>query len=144
MTKNNHSQYVKRTQKDYTMSFKLQVIQEVEQGFLNFAEAQRKYGIQGSHTVKRWIEKYGTFDINYQIPISMAKSKEQRIIELEEKVKLLERQKNRLEHEVERADKKVILFDMIIDIAEKEFNIPIRKKYSPELSNNLKTNKKKQ
>lgn len=144
MTKNNHSQYVKRTQKDYTMSFKLQVIKEVEQGFLNFAEAHRKYGIQGSHTVKRWIEKYGTFDINYQIPISMAKSKEQRIIELEEKVKLLERQKNRLEHEVERADKKVILFDMIIDIAEKEFNIPIRKKYSPELSNNLKANKKKQ
>ena len=141
MTKNNHSQYVKRTQRDYTMSFKLQVIKEVEQGFLNFAEAHR---IQGSHTVKRWIEKYGTFDINYQIPISMAKSKEQRIIELEEKVKLLERQKNRLEHEVERADKKVILFDMIIDIAEKEFNIPIRKKYSPELSNNLKANKKKQ
>jgi transposase len=32
-----------------------------------------------------------------------------------------------LEKQVEAADKKAIIFDMMIGLAEKEFNIPIRK-----------------
>lgn len=57
----------------------------------------------------------------------MAKTPEQRIIELEAKVKLLEKQKARAEHLAERADKKVIIFDMLVDMAEKEYDIAIRK-----------------
>ncbi|POS01199.1 hypothetical protein Q361_11381, partial [Flavobacterium croceum DSM 17960] len=38
------SRYVKRTQKDYTMSFKLQVVQEIEQGSVSTYEVCRKYG----------------------------------------------------------------------------------------------------
>lgn len=34
--------YVKRTQKDYTLSLKLQVVKEVETGELSTIEAQRK------------------------------------------------------------------------------------------------------
>lgn len=57
----------------------------------------------------------------------MHKSPEQKILELEQKVKLLEKQKALLEKQIETSDKKAILFDMMIDIAEKEYNIPIRK-----------------
>ncbi|MGJ1196084.1 IS3 family transposase, partial [Sphingobacterium spiritivorum] len=42
--------YEKRTQKDYSMSFKLEVVQEVEQGLVSVTGAQRKYGIQGRST----------------------------------------------------------------------------------------------
>jgi transposase len=35
MKNNQESRYVKRTQKDYTMSFKLQIVQEIEQGNLS-------------------------------------------------------------------------------------------------------------
>ncbi|MFD2520128.1 hypothetical protein [Emticicia soli] len=59
----------------------------------------------------------------------MPKSKDQKLLELEQKVLLLEKQKKELEKKVEQADKKAIFFDMMIDIAEKEFKIPIRKKY---------------
>ena len=38
-------QYVKRTQKDYSMSFKLQVVQEIERGELSMTSASRQYGI---------------------------------------------------------------------------------------------------
>lgn len=62
----------------------------------------------------------------------MPKSPEQRILELEQKVKLLEKQKKFLEKQIETADKKAIIFDMMIDIAEKEYNIPIRKNSLPE------------
>jgi transposase-like protein len=123
--------YVKRTQKDYTMSFKLQVISEIEQGELTKSQAKAKYGIQGDSTITNWLKKYGNFDWENQSNISMSKSPEQRILELEEKIKLLEKQKARAEHLAERADKKAILFDMMIDLAEKEFNIPIRKNSKP-------------
>jgi hypothetical protein len=61
----------------------------------------------------------------------MKQTPEQKITELEAKVKLLGKQKARAEHLAERADKKAILFDMMIDIAEKEFNISIRKSQNP-------------
>ena len=70
----------------------------------------------------------------------MPQSKEQRLMELEAKVKLLEKQKAMLEHQVERADKKAIIFDMMIDLAEKEYNISIRKNSSPEQSTSIEKN----
>lgn len=123
--------YVKRTQKDYTMSFKLEVVREIEQGELTRSQALSKYGIQAKSTIRDWLKKYGNFDWENQSYKPMPKSPQQRIIELEEKIKLLEKQKARAEHLAERADKKAILFDMMIDLAEKEFNIPIRKNSKP-------------
>lgn len=123
--------YVKRTQKDYPMSFKLQVVQEIEQGELTRSQALSKYGIQAKSAIIDWLRKYGNFDWDNQSNKPMSKSPQQRILELEEKIKLLEKQKSRAEHIAERADKKAILFDMMIDLAEKEFNIPIRKNSKP-------------
>ncbi|MFD0837559.1 transposase [Mariniflexile aquimaris] len=125
------SNYKKRTQKDYSLSLKLQVVQEIEQGILTATAALDKYGIQAASTVRTWLKKYGNFDYQYTIQQSMPKTPEQRILELEQQVKLLEKQKNRAEYLADRADKKAILFDMMIDYAEKEFNIPIRKKQGP-------------
>lgn len=119
MDKVKEIQYIKRSQKDYSMSFKLQVVQEVERGELSQLAAKRKYG---------------NFDWENQTPSTMPKTHEQHILELEQKVRLLEKQKAFLEAQVDRSDRKAVLFDMMIDIAEKEFNIPIRKKCSPEQS----------
>ena len=136
-------QYVKRTQNDYSMSFKLQVVQEIELGELGIKGSLRKYGIQSHGTVLNCLRKYGNFDWENQTPSNMPKTPEQKILELEQKVKLLEKQKSFLEKQVETADKKAIIFDMMIDLAEKEFNIPIRKKCSPEQLNTTVENKKK-
>lgn len=40
-----HFNYVKRSQRDYSMSLKLQIIGEIERGELSTTSAQRKYGI---------------------------------------------------------------------------------------------------
>lgn len=131
------NQYIKRTQKDYTMTFKLQVVSEIERGSISTSAAKKLYGIQSRSTIVGWLRKYGKFDWINQTPSHMPKSPEQRILELEQKVKLLEKQKNFLEKQVETADKKAIIFDMMIDIAEKEYNISIRKNSSPEQSTNI-------
>ena len=136
--------YVKRTQKDYSLSFKLQVVQELEQGFLTRVQAMEKYGIQAGSTIRSWLKKYGNFDYKYTSFMMKSKTPEQRILELEQENALLKKQKARADYLADRADKKVILFDMMIDIAEQEFNIPIRKKHSPELSKGSQNKKKKQ
>lgn len=123
--------YKKRTQKDYSLSLKLQIVSEIEQGLLTTTGALDKYGVQAASTIRTWLKKYGNFDYQYTVHKGMSKTPEQRILELEQQVKLLEKQKNRAEYLAEKADKKAILFDMMIDLAEKEFNIPIRKKSDP-------------
>lgn len=136
--------YSKRTQKNYSLSFKLQLVEELEQGLLTKSQAKLKYGIQGDSTVTKWLQKYGTFDWEHKAPMTMAKTPEQKILELEAKVKLLEKQKARAEHLAERADKKVIIFDMLVDMAEREYDIQIRKNYKPGSSTSSKKSKKKQ
>jgi transposase len=144
MEKHQQTRYVKRTQKDYSMSFKLQIVQEVEQGHLTATEATKKYGVQCRKTVVEWLKKFGNFDWENKTPFTMSKSPEQKIMELEAKVKLLEKQKSLLERQAFVADKKAIIFDMMIDIAEEEYKIDIRKNSPPEQSTILKTKNSKQ
>ncbi len=129
---------------DYSLSFKLQVVSEVENEELSIKGALRKYGIQSHGTVLNWIRKYGTFDREYQINRLMNKTPEQKILELEQRVKLLEKQKASLEKQVDIAEQKSIFFDMMIDIAEKELKVPIRKKSLPEQSSDMQENSKGQ
>lgn len=125
-------EYVKRTQKDYSLSLKLQIVEEVERGLLSLGEAKRKYGIQGDRTVKNWLEKYGNFDWAHKISNSMQKkTAEQELLELKKELELAKKKINRLEHQVSQADQKSIIFDMMIDLAEKEYKIDIRKNSSP-------------
>ena len=137
------SSYVKRKQGDYSLSLKLQIVRQIERGELSTKSAQRSYGIQSRSTVVGWLRKYGSFDWENQTPSNMLKSPEQKIMELEAKVKLLEKQKNLLEQQAHVADSKAIIFDMMINLAEKEYQIDIRKNSPPEQSNTLDNNTNK-
>ena len=142
MKENKENEYVKRTQKDYSYAFKLSVINEIETGGLGIKAAARKYGIQSHSTITTWLRKHGNFDWENKTYQSMPKSPEQKLLELEQKVKLLEKQKAELEKKLDFTDKKAIFFDMMIDIAEQELKIPIRKKYLPKQSDDSNQNKK--
>jgi len=113
-------QRVRRSQRDYTLAFKLSVVEEVEKGSLTYRQAQRKYGIQGRSTVLVWLRKLGTLD--WSLPqtrqlSAKEKTPEQRIKELEAALEL-EKQKN-------------LLLTTVIDIAEKQYGLAIRKKPLP-------------
>lgn len=135
--------YVKRTQRDYSLSLKLQIVHEIERGELSTHGACKKYGIQARSTIVSWLRKFGNFDWETQTPSQMPNTPEQQIMELQAKVKLLEKQKALLEQQVNFTDKKAIIFDMLIDIAEKEYNIDIRKNSSPEQLANLENKRNK-
>lgn len=134
--------YKKRTQRDYSHSFKLSVIADFLRGTSNITDVCARYGIQSTGTLRNWVKKFGNLDDSYQIKLRMKKTQAQKILELEQQVKLLEKQKKSLEYELERSDKKALFFDMI-DIAEDELKIPIRKKSLSDLSKHSKLKKEK-
>src|SRR5690554_6391269 len=118
--------YVKRTQRDYSMSFKLSIVKEIESVELSTTGACRKYGIQARSTVVSRLRKFGTFDWENQTPSNMPKSPEQKILELEAQVKLFQKQQTVLEKQAYVADKKASIFDMMINLAEEDYLINIR------------------
>jgi len=117
-------QRARRSQRDYSLAFKLQVVSEVEKGELSYKQAQRKYGIQGRSTVLVWIRKHSILDWKELPVMSHKKTPEQRIKELET---LLAREKE-----------KVHVLNIAIDIADGMLKTDIRKKYLPKQSENQK------
>ena len=110
----------RRSQRDYTLAFKLQVVAEVEKGHFTYKQAQRHYGIQGRSTVLVWLRKLGT--LAWQIQPRMdkvEKTPEQRIKELEAALQW-ERDKN-------------LLLETTIEVAEKKFGIVLPKKLRAKL-----------
>jgi transposase len=127
-------QYEKRSQKDYSLSFKMAVVREVESGQIGNRGAMRKYGIQGHGTITEWRRKYGIFDIDNAIQRKSMQSPEQKIKELEQKIGHLERQNQFLEDQLVRTQDKAAILDKVIELAEKEYLIPIRKNSLPDQS----------
>jgi transposase len=109
-------EYLKRTQKDYTLAFKLQIVDEVEKGDLTYKQAQHKYGIQGRSTVLVWLRKHGRLEWKESTDMKKSAPNKQ-IKELEKKIKRLEQEKE--------------ILNRAIDIADDQFGTEIRKKYLP-------------
>lgn len=109
--------YLKRTQKDYSLAFKLQVVYEVEKGHLTWKQSQKKYGIQGRSTVLVWLRKHGTLDWKSKTPMKKKAPPKTYISELEKKIKRLEAEKE--------------ILNRAIDIADDMLHTEIRKKYLP-------------
>lgn len=72
------SQYAKRTQKDYSLSFKVGLVRQIEQGQLSITAARKLHDILSHATVLNWLRKYGNFDWENQTPTNMPKSPEQK------------------------------------------------------------------
>jgi transposase-like protein len=79
----------KRTQKDYTLAFKLQVVDEVEKGELSQTAALKKYGIQGKATILVWLRKHGRLDWSPKRDMSKKDTPNKKIRESEKKIKRL-------------------------------------------------------
>jgi transposase len=103
----------RRSQRDYSLAFKLQVVQQVEKGQLTYKKAQKHYGIQGKSTVLVWLRKHGTLDWTlpkqYTLENDRELTPEQRIKQLEAALK-------------DEQDKNLI-YKTMFDILQKEHGI---------------------
>ncbi|KTB97115.1 transposase [Pseudomonas syringae ICMP 11292] len=115
----------RRSQRDYTLAFKLSVVDQVEKGELSYKEAQRRYGIQGRSTVLVWLRKHGRQDWSQGASIREQRSRsmteptlpptpEQRIKELEEQLEL--------------SNQKAQFFEAVVNVLKNDYGVSVVKK----------------
>ncbi|WP_409011797.1 IS3 family transposase [Aeromonas salmonicida] len=117
-------QGVKRTQRDYLLTFKLALVEQIEKGELTYKQAQARYGIQGSSTVLVWLRKHGRQDWsqgasvragrNITMPDPDNQTPEQRIKELEQQLALM--------------SQKAQFFEAVVDVLKNDYGVSIGKK----------------
>jgi transposase-like protein len=117
-------QGVKRTQRDYSLTFKLAVVDQIEKGELTYTQAQERYGIQGRSTVLVWLRKHGRQDWSQGASIRADRSQavtdpknltpEQRIKELEQQLQFM--------------SQKAQFFEAVVDVLKKDYGVSIVKK----------------
>lgn len=115
---------VKRTQRDYTLSFKLVVVDQIEKGEMSYKEAQDRYGIQGCTTVLNWLRKYGHQDWSQGISLRtgrkdtvqtpLPQTPEQRIKELEEQLLI--------------SNQKAQFFEAVVNVLKNDYGVSVVKK----------------
>ncbi len=67
-------QGVKRTLRDYSLTFKLALVEQIEKGELTYKQAQARYGIQGRSTVLVWLRKHGRQDWSQGVSVRAGRS----------------------------------------------------------------------
>lgn len=115
---------IKRTQKDYTLAFKLAVVSQVEKGELTYRQAQARYGIQGRSTVLVWLRKHGSQcwqGASLALSGGAMSKQEPLALTPEQRIKQLEVQ-------LREAQEKARLFEAVVDVLKKDYGVKIVKK----------------
>ena len=107
----------------YSRAFKLQVVEEILRGEITKEQARRKYGLRSKSGVLNWMRKFGVASYR-QIPDCFERMKEEEIVNQS----ALEKRVRELERALEDAQLKAEGYSRMIDIAERELKISIRKK----------------
>ena len=101
----------------YSEAFKLQVVSEIESGQLSsINEANHRYGIAGSRTVRLWLAKYGKTQC---LP---------RVVRVEtpdekDRVKALQKENERLKKALADTHMKALLYESWFEIACRDFGV---------------------
>lgn len=113
---------IQRTIKRYSMSFKQKVIREIESGKITKSEARRMYNIGSDTSIQQWIKKLGKLHLLNKIVRIELKDEVSRL-------KQLEKEKKELESALAQAHLKLIVYESIIEIAEEELGVEIKKNF---------------
>ena len=115
-----------RRMRRFSESFKREKVKEIELGYSTPTEISRQYQVTRAN-VHRWIRKFGT----------MGNKKEKLVIESESDTRqLLELKKKVAELEQIIGQKQILIDfkDKMIELAEEEYGVDIKKKYSTQRS----------
>ncbi len=110
--------------KKYETSFRRWLVQEIESGRMTWQEARTRFELpfRFDMVYKEWQKKYSQ-EIVLSLPLMTA---EERI-----NLKKLEARNKELEKQLELAQMRLTAVNTMIDIAEKDYKLEIRKKSGP-------------
>jgi transposase len=117
---------MKRKVNKITDDLQLQIVQEYLSTDISRAELMKKYNFNGGGNIANWMRKFGfSKPGEEQIKLHQAMSKEIQRTALEQE---LEVRVKKLEAELEREQFRTMALNTMIDIAERELKVDIRKK----------------
>ena len=117
---------MKRKVNQFTDDFRFQVVQEYLKTGISQRVLQKKYSIGGNNCINNWMRKFGTSEVTVeQINLQKAMSKEEEKTPRERK---LEVKVKELEKALEQERLRTLALDTMINIAERDLKISIRKK----------------
>ena len=131
----------RRPSQYFTETEKHSIIQELLSSRKTKQEIWEKYtGQEKEHgALLRWMRELGYLSVNKQKRINFTSDNNQSMLKknktINDSVESFEMQQlnkriSELEQQLKDAEMKAIAFSTMVDIAEQEFNIPIRKKYN--------------
>ncbi len=119
----------------YSLSFKRQVVKEVEEGSSTIEWVRKKYGIKGGSTIQNWISKFGKLHLLNQVIRIETMEEKDRIKHLEQEIKQLK---------LALADSVLAQrsLEVVIDEANKEFKTDLKKNFGDSASTGSEKNSK--
>jgi transposase len=130
----------------YSTEFKIKVVKEFLKGDVSKVFLQRKYNIVGHSTIQKWVEKYQkdkfnnvTFNNKFKDDnlknencftignVIMSKEQINLLEQMSNKVKELEKEVDRLQKERDNYKYESLILNKLVDVAEKNYNIQIKK-----------------
>lgn len=106
--------------RNYTLAFKHQTVREIEASGMNAPQAVKFYNVP-ENTIRDWLKLYGSSSpkAEWTRPLSLAES---------DRLEALEEENKALHKAMAESKKKIIGLETLIDVAEEELSIKIRKK----------------
>jgi len=110
----------------FTDDFKLMVVQDYLSSGISKEELKRKYNFGGNNNIYRWMRKFGLSEPSeYQIKLHRCMAKEQQKSKSEQELEL---RIKKLEDDLKLEQFRTKALNIMIDIAERELKVDIRKK----------------
>ena len=117
---------MRRKVNHYTDEFKFMVIQEYLTTDISHRELKEKHGVPGNNSISDWMRKFGDYKVTEeQISIQKTMSKE---VDKTPQERKLEAKIKELEKALEQERLRTMALNTMINIAERDLKISIRKK----------------
>ena len=114
--------FAERLKTEYPVTFKRWLVREIESGNIKTKEAKERYSLTSEKTIWGWIQVYG---LGKELSLKMMTPEEK------QEKNALEQRVKELEKALELAKFKNIAIETMIDIAEEQLKVTIRKKSGP-------------
>lgn len=109
--------------KQYTEAFKLQVVRDIERGKVTATEVGRKYGINGTLTIPRWLKRYSRSKASHGLVTRPTQGQEVN------KLAFLEQRNKELEQVIAKLTIEKVALDALIEEAQLHLGVDLKKTF---------------
>ncbi len=121
----------KRVLRNYSVVFKMKVVDEIESGYLTISEATQLYKIPSTTTIRGWIKKYGMDQKIDKVVHYMTKDEKTELIRLR-------KENRRLQRALDDSYLKELALETLIEVSGNKLGMDLKKKLGSIVQEKLK------